>query len=215
MYNTILFDADGTLSDSKPGIRKGIEYSLSQFNMKLSEEGINRFLGPPIRDSFRDFCNFDEDKCELAVKYYREYYSTTGLLENTLYPGMRELLTELKKQGKRLMVATSKPQPFTDRIMEYFKIDGLFDIIVGASMDGSMDRKADIIRYALESCGVADDPSKALMVGDRKYDMIGANEVGTAAVGVLYGYGSREELELSGATYIAESVQDILKYAMM
>lgn len=216
MYKIILFDLDGTLSDSEPGIRKGIEYSLSKFGIKLEDEEINKFLGPPIRDSYRDFCGFDEDKCEQAVKYYREYYAEKGLFENTLYPGMRELLCDLKDRGKILMVATSKPQPFTDRILRYFEIDGLFDIIVGASMDGSRDRKADIIRFALSEYGddFLENLSWALMVGDRKYDILGAREVGIDSVGALYGYGSVEELKTAGATYLSETVEGILEYAV-
>ena len=216
MYKIILFDLDGTLSDSEPGIRKGIEYSLSKFGIKLEDEEINKFLGPPIRDSYRDFCGFDEDKCEQAVKYYREYYAEKGLFENTLYPGMRELLCGLKDRGKILMVATSKPQPFTDRILRYFEIDGLFDIIVGASMDGSRDRKADIIRFALSEYGddALENLSWALMVGDRKYDILGAREVGIDSVGALYGYGSVEELKSAGATYLSETVEGILEYAL-
>lgn len=220
MYTTILFDLDGTLSDSEPGIRSGIEYSLSKFGIELEREEINKFLGPPIRDSYRNFCHFDEDTCEQAVKYYREYYAEKGLFENTLYPGMRKLLEALRERGKRLLVATSKPQLFTDKILKYFEIYEYFDVVAGASMDGSRDRKADIIRYALSEAGMGkgeelspDLRASALMIGDRKYDILGAYEVGIDSVGVLYGYGDIDELKTAGATYISDTVEGIMEFA--
>lgn len=213
MYQYVLFDLDGTLSDSEPGIGKGIEYALSRFGITLEEEELRKFLGPPIQDSFRDFCHFDEETCEQAVAYYREYYGEKGLFENILYPGMEELLEQLKERGKHLLVATSKPQPYTDRIIRYFGIEDYFDVIAGSNLDGSRNRKAEVIRYALEEAGIT-ELSSALMVGDRKYDILGAKEVGIDSLGVLYGYGDRKELEDAGADYIAEQVSDILRYAV-
>lgn len=211
MYRYILFDLDGTLSDSEPGIRRGIEYALSKFDVTLEDGEIQKFLGPPIRDSFRDFCGFNEYKCELAVEYYREYYGEKGLFENELYPGMRNLLDNLRGEGKLLLIATSKPHAYTERIIRYFGIEDYFEVIAGSTMDASRNRKADIIRYAFDKAHVK-DLSSAVMVGDRKYDILGAKEIGIDSIGVLYGYGDRAELEAAGATYIADTVNDIARF---
>ncbi len=211
MYDIILFDLDGTLSDSQPGIKKGIEYALSKYGITLEAEEIRKFLGPPIRDSFRDFCNFNDEQCEQAVEYYREYYGERGLFENELYPGMKELLDRLKNKGKRLLIATSKPEAYTYRIVEHFGITDYFEVIAGSTMDGSRNRKVDVIRYALDHAGVK-DVSAAVMIGDRQYDILGANEVGMDSIGVLYGYGDYDELKNAGAVYLSETVEEIETY---
>lgn len=212
MYDVVLFDLDGTLSDSKPGIEAGIKYALSKYDIKIeNDEQMRKYLGPPIRDSFREFNGFDEETCEQAVAYYREYYSEKGLFENNLYPGMKDLLSSLKAAGKILLTATSKPQEYTDRIVDYFGIRQYFDFIAGSNMDGTRNRKAEVIRYSLDSAGITDF-SKTVMVGDRKYDILGAKEIGIDSIGVLYGYGNREEFEEAGATFIVENVADIAKF---
>lgn len=212
MYDVVLFDLDGTLSDSKPGIEAGIKYALSKYGIKIeNDEQMRKYLGPPIRDSFREFNGFDEETCEQAVAYYREYYSEKGLFENNLYPGMKDLLSSLKAAGKILLTATSKPQEYTDRIVDYFGIRQYFDFIAGSNMDGTRNRKAEVIRYSLDSAGITDF-SKTVMVGDRKYDILGAKEIGIDSIGVLYGYGNREEFEEAGATFIVENVADIAKF---
>ncbi|MCR5701674.1 MAG: HAD family hydrolase [Lachnospiraceae bacterium] len=212
MYDVVLFDLDGTLSDSKPGIEAGIKYALSKYGIKIeNDEQMRKYLGPPIRDSFREFNGFDEETCEQAVAYYREYYSEKGLFENNLYPGMKDLLSSLKAAGKILLTATSKPQEYTDRIVDYFGIRQYFDFIAGSNMDGTRNRKAEVIRYSLDSADITDF-SKTVMVGDRKYDILGAKEIGIDSIGVLYGYGNREEFEEAGATFIVENVADIAKF---
>ena len=144
------------------------------------------------------------------LQYYREYFKPYGLYENTVYEGIKELLSELKKQGKKLVLATSKPEPFAIEILKHFELDKYFDFVAGATMDEKRVRKADVIAYALESCRIT-ELSATIMVGDREHDVMGAKEVGLECVGVLYGYGDLEELKNAGATYIAKKPRDILK----
>lgn len=210
MYSTILFDLDGTLTDSSSGIINSILYSLNKMGIKGTDtDKLKKFLGPPLVDSFMDYCGFSREKAETAVEYYREYFSTKGLLENTVYNGIPELLSSLKKLGKTLIVATSKPEPFTNRILEHFDLTKYFDFIAGSNMDNTRCKKAEVISYALNSCHIT-DLSDTVMIGDREHDIIGAKTVGISSIGVLYGYGSYEELYAAGADYIAEKAKDIL-----
>lgn len=212
MYNTIVFDLDGTLTDPGEGITKSVAYALSKFNIHVEDRTtLYKFIGPPLQESFEKYYGLTAETGELAVQYYRERYSVVGLYENYVYDGIAELLSKLKNMGKTVLLATSKPEKFAIEILKHFKIDGYFDYMAGASMDGTRLRKADVIAYALSSCGI-EDTSKAVMVGDREHDIFGAREVGIDSVGVLYGYGCRNEFQKAGATYIAESVEDILSF---
>lgn len=211
MYNTILFDLDGTLTDSSPGIINSILYSLDKLGIHESDtDKLRKFLGPPLVDSFKEYYNFSQEKAETAVKYYREYFSTKGLLENSIYSGVTELLKKLKELGKTLIVATSKPEPFTNRILEHFDLMKYFDFVAGSNMDNTRCKKAEVISYALASCNI-NELSDAVMIGDREHDIIGANKVGIDSIGVLYGYGDYDELHTAGATHIAENAEDIFK----
>ena len=208
-YDVILFDLDGTLTDSSPGIINSIIYALKRYNITVEDTAtLKKFLGPPLHESFKEFYGFDEDKSMEAVSFYREYFSTKGLLENQVYDGIPNLLEELKNNGKKLILATSKPQKFTDRIMEYFDLAKYFEFIAGSNMDGTRSKKADVIEYALQQCNII-DKSKAVMVGDRMHDIIGAKAVGMDSIGVEYGYGDYEELNAAGATYIVKTVDDL------
>ncbi len=208
-YDVILFDLDGTLTDSSPGIMNSIVYALKKYNISVENTGdLRRFLGPPLHESFRDFYGFDDEKSMEAVGFYREYFSTKGLLENEVYSGIREMLEDLKDNGKKLILATSKPQPFTDRIMEYFDLAKYFEFIAGSNMDGTRSKKAEVIAYALESCGIT-GKSNVVMVGDREHDIIGAKTVGIDSIGVEYGYGDYDELSDAGATYIVKTVEEL------
>lgn len=208
-YEVILFDLDGTLTDSSPGIINSIIYALKKYDITVEDVStLRRFLGPPLHESFKDFYGFDEKKSMEAVSFYRKYFSTKGLLENKVYDGIPQLLQELVDNGKRLILATSKPQEYTDRIMEHFELAKYFEFIAGSNMDGTRSKKADIIGYALQQCNIA-DKSKAVMVGDRMHDIIGAKSVGIDSVGVEYGYGDYEELNNAGATYIAKTVDNL------
>lgn len=208
-YDVILFDLDGTLTDSSPGIMNSIVYALKKYNISVENtDDLRRFLGPPLHESFRDFYGFDDEKSMEAVGFYREYFSTKGLLENEVYSGIREMLEDLKDNGKKLILATSKPQPFTDRIMEHFDLAKYFEFIAGSNMDGTRSKKAEVIAYALESCGIT-GKSNVVMVGDREHDIIGAKTVGIDSIGVEYGYGDYDELSDAGATYIVKTVEEL------
>ena len=208
-YDVILFDLDGTLTDSSPGIINSIVYALKKYNIRVENtDDLRKFLGPPLHESFRDFYGFDDEKSMEAVGFYREYFSNKGLLENEVYSGIREMLEDLKDNGKRLILATSKPQPFTDRIMEHFDLAKYFEFIAGSNMDGTRSKKAEVIVYALESCNIT-DKSNVVMVGDREHDIIGAKTVGIDSIGVEYGYGDYDELSDAGATCIVKTVEEL------
>lgn len=208
-YDVILFDLDGTLTDSSPGIINSILYALKKYDIIVENtDELRKFLGPPLHESFRDFYGFDEDKAMEAVSFYREYFSTKGLLENTVYDGIPMLLQNLKNSGKRLILATSKPQEFTNRIMNHFDLTKYFEFIAGSNMDGTRSKKAEVIAFALNSCDVT-DMANAVMVGDRKHDIIGAKAVGIDSIGVEYGYGDYDELSSAGATYIVKTIEKL------
>lgn len=210
-YDVILFDLDGTLTDSSPGIINSIIYALNKYNMSVENtDDLRKFLGPPLHTSFMEFYGFSEEKAMEAVSFYREYFSTKGLLENTVYDGITEMLQALKNDGRTLIIATSKPQPFTDRITDNFDLTKYFEFVAGSNMDGTRSKKAEVIEYALESSGIT-DRSKVIMVGDRMHDIIGAKTVGIDSVGVEYGYGNYEELKNAGATYIVKTVSGLFR----
>ena len=208
-YDIILFDLDGTLTDPGIGITNAVIYALKQYDIQVeNREELYRFIGPPLLESFQSFFGFTEEDAEQAVIYYRDYYREKGIFENYVYQGMDRLLGRLRRAGKALLVATSKPEEFALQILENFKLAEYFTVIAGASMDGSRIRKADVIDYALKQYGM-DEREQVLMVGDRKHDILGAKEIGIASAGVLYGYGSREELEAAGADYIVLCVDNL------
>lgn len=210
-YDVILFDLDGTLTDSSPGIINSIVYALKKYDIAVEDTAsLRKFLGPPLHESFKEFYGFDDEKSMEAVSFYRQYFSTKGLLENDVYNGIADMLSELADKGKRLILATSKPQEFTNRIMEHFDLAKYFEFIAGSNMDGTRSKKAEVIEYALNACGIT-DKSKTVMVGDRKHDVIGAAAVGIDSIGVEYGYGDYEELSNAGATYIVKTVEDLNK----
>ena len=211
MYDYLLFDLDGTLTNPGEGITNSVAYALKKWGIEVEDKKeLYTFIGPPLSESFAKYYGFSEDDSLKCVEYYREYFGVTGIFENTVYPGIHELLSSLKKSGKILVLATSKPQQYAERILEHFDLDKYFDYVSGASMDESRNKKGDVIRYALENFDI--DVKKAVMIGDRKHDILGAIENSLPSIGVLYGYGDREELEFAGADYIAENVNDIAKY---
>lgn len=214
MYNTILFDLDGTLTDPGIGITNSVAYALAKWNIKVEDRReLYKFIGPPLLDSFAEYYGFSEEECQQAVVYYREYFRSNGIYENEVYPGVVEMLTELKNAGKKVVLATSKPEEFALIILKHFDLFKYFDFVAGATMDESRSKKADVIAYALESCGIGSaDLKDVIMVGDRKHDVLGAKENNLDCIGVLFGYGDREELESAGAKYIAETVADILTF---
>ena len=211
-YQYVLFDLDGTLTDPGVGITNSVMYALKRFNISVEDRAsLYRFIGPPLKDSFESCYGFSDQQSQLAIRYYREYFTRQGMFENKVYGGIPELLRQLKAQGRTLILATSKPEEFSEIILRHFQLYEYFDIIAGASMDGSRTRKEDVIRYALEKSGCS-TKSSAVMIGDREHDIIGADRNGLDSIGVLFGYGSYEELQTAGATYIANRPEDILQY---
>lgn len=213
MKKYVLFDLDGTLTDSREGIINSVIYALDYFGIVVeSRESLRPFLGPPLVDSMKKYYNFDQASAELAVEKYREYFSEKGLLENQVYPGIPKLLERLQKEGYVLMVATSKPELYTNRILEHFDLTRYFTFVGGATLDQTRVRKDDVIRYVLEQNDLMDRKSEVVMVGDRSNDVQGAKDNGIEVIGVLYGYGDREELEGAGADHIAERAEDIRSF---
>ena len=186
-----------------------VEYTLSKYGIEVEDrEQLRAFVGPPLAEQFSKFCGFSEEEGHRAVDVYREYYTVKGIYENKVYEGIPEMLAELKERGYRLCMATSKPEKFAKIIAEHFDFAKYMDVIAGSLMDGGRVNKAEVIEYVLEACEVT-NRSSVLMVGDRCYDIIGAKKAGTCSMGVLFGYGSREELEEAGADMIAETPADI------
>lgn len=205
----LLFDLDGTLTDPKEGITKSVRHALRAFDIEVEDlDTLCCFIGPPLRDSFIEYYGFSEENATTAISIYREYFSNRGLYENEAYEGIDRVLKTLKDSGKKLYVATSKPEVFAKKILEHFNLDFYFEFIGGADLAETRVKKGDVIRYVLEENRIT-DLERVIMVGDRKHDILGAKEAGIASVGVLYGYGNREELLEAGADFIAESVFDL------
>ena len=218
MFDTVLFDLDGTLTDPFEGISNSIIYALKKFGIAAPDKPLlKKFIGPPLTESFSEYCGLNHSDALRAVDYYREYFSVAGIFENKPYEGVCKLLSGLKERGYTAIVATSKPEQFAKAIVQHFGLEQYFKEICGATMDQSRTQKADVIAYALKKCEIKDeikDKKRAVMVGDRKHDIIGAKTNGLSSIGVLYGYGSKEELLEAGANYIANSPVDILHYIL-
>lgn len=208
-YPYILFDLDGTLTDPMVGITRSVQYALRSYGIEEPDlEKLCPFIGPPLKDSFMKFYGFPEDQAREAIDRYREYFSVTGLFENKEYPGIHEMLQTLKDQGAVLLVATSKPEVFAKQILEHFHMDHYFTFIGGADMGETRVKKGDVIRYVLEENHIS-DVTKAVMVGDREHDIIGAKENNLDSIGVLYGYGNLEEHQKAGADAVAATVEEL------
>ena len=211
MDKYIFFDLDGTLTDPGKGITNSVAYALKKFGIDEPDHTkLYPFIGPPLKNSFMEYYGFDEEKAERGILYYREYYRDKGIYENELCEGVDSLLKELYERGYKLVLATSKPDVFAKTILEYFDIEKYFSFIGGADMSETRVTKSDVIRYILDSLDIK-DTSDILMVGDRKYDVCGAREFGIETIGVLYGYGSAEELKSAGAKYLAENTKEVLE----
>jgi phosphoglycolate phosphatase len=207
--DAIFFDLDGTLTDPKPGITRSIQYALQKLDLPVpSQDQLTWCIGPPLRDSFVRLLG--DNRADLAVTLYRERFGDVGLYENAVYPDIEHILGALKASHGRLFVATSKARVFAVRIIEHFGLNSYFEHVFGAELDGTRVHKTDLLAYALETTGV--DPLQALMIGDRSHDMIGARNNGMAAVGVLYGYGSREELIGAGASHVCATPGEVLDH---
>lgn len=208
-YDIILFDLDGTLTDSKPGIANSFNYALKAMGFKEQDAAtFERFVGPPLKYSFRTLCGFNDEQIAEAIRLYREYYTAKGMFENSVYPGIPELLKKLKSSGKTLAVATSKIMAHAVRILEHFKLADYFAVIAGSNPDDSRSTKEEVLRYCLDELQISrkDD---VVLVGDTKYDVMGARGVGIDCIAVRYGYGTLEELQKENPTYIVETVEDV------
>ena len=206
----ILFDLDGTLTDPGMGITNSVMHALAHFGITVTDRSeLYRFIGPPLVDSFMEYYGMTEEQAKEAVEVYREYFADRGWAENTVYGGIEALLADLVAEGKTLLVATSKPLVFAERILIHFGLAKHFTHICGAPLHPPKGYgKADVIREAMDKAGVT-DLTTTVMVGDRHHDIDGAKAVGISSVGVLYGYGDREEHEAAGADAIAESVAEL------
>lgn len=212
MYQYILFDLDGTLTDPGIGITNSVAYALKKYNINVKDRSeLYKFIGPPLQESFVEYYGFSEEQSKKSVHYFREYFKDKGIFENVVYDGIEDMLTALKSNGKKIILATSKPDGFANEILKHFQLDQYFDFVAGATMNETRTKKGDVIKYALESCKI-NDLSEVIMIGDREHDIIGAKKCGINSIGVLYGYGNYDELHNAGATYIAETVADILKF---
>lgn len=208
-FDNILFDLDGTLTDPAIGITNSVMYALKHFSIVVTKrEELYPFIGPPLLDSFMGVYGLTKPEAEQAIAYYREYFKEKGLFENTLYDGTEDMLKALKANGKKLYIATSKPIIFTERILKHFNLTQYFDGTVGATLDGSLSEKSDVISAVLHRYNITDLEHTA-MVGDRKYDIIGGKENGLFTIGVLFGYGSKEELKLAGADTLAKNISEL------
>ena len=210
-YQTIIFDLDGTLTDSQTGIINSLAYAFKQMGLPMPVQSqLKKFIGPPLSQSFQDFCGLNDIETQKTISYYRQYFADKGWKENQLLPGARELLAKLKQAGKTLLVASSKPEVFVKQILDHFEIDSYFTVIAGASLDDSRSEKSAVIAHALKTAKI-EELKGCVMVGDRKHDVEGAKVQGLPTIGLLLGFGSRQELEESGAIAIAENFQDLEK----
>lgn len=210
-YKYLLFDLDGTITDSETGITRCVEYALNYFGLQVNDlRELSPFIGPPLLDSFKDFYHFTDEQAIIATAKYRERYTDKGIFENELYPGIKELLAEAQQKDKTVILATSKPEIFARRILDYFGLSNYFFFIAGSGLDGSLHTKTDVINHILQSNNIT-ELSTVVMIGDRKHDIIGAKNVGIDSIGVLYGFGDYKELSEAGANYIVEDITTLRK----
>ncbi len=206
MIKHILFDLDGTLTDPKEGIINSVRYALRAYMDAVpAADELMGFIGPPLQDSFMDFLGVDRAEAVRAVEIYREYFADKGIYENRAMDGMTDLLERLKASGRTLAVATSKPQIFAERVIKQYGMEPYFEVLVGSELDGRRTRKSEVILEAMRLLGA----KTAVMVGDRRHDIIGAKEAGIPSVGVRFGYADEGELEAAGADYIAATVEEL------
>ncbi len=207
-YDAVFLDFDGTIADTGEGIFNSIRYAVKELGFDpLPEDRLRTFIGPPVFSSFKRELGADDETCHLAVTKYRENYSISGIYELEMYDGIEKLIKDMKKSGIKVAIASSKPENFVMRVLDYLEINEYIDFISAPESDRAPDSKTALVERAVRHFGV--EKSKALMIGDRYFDIDGANGAGVDSIGVTFGYGNRDELEKSGATYIAENVSQI------
>ena len=213
MYKAILFDLDGTLTDSGEGITKSVQYALEKIGKPEPDlEKLRVFVGPPLLEQFEQYAGIDRETERKAVEIYRERYAPIGVYENELYPGIQELLSGLKQRGYKLAIASSKPENFVRIVAEYFHIDSYFDEMVGSEPNGERTNKTEVIEEALKRLGLSKHREQVLMVGDKEHDVFGARRAGLECVAVSYGYGTKEELENAHPLKIVNSTEELLDF---
>lgn len=213
-FNTLLFDLDGTLTDPAMGITNSVMYALKKFGIdETDRQKLYKFIGPPLVDSFEKYYGFSKEKSVKAVEYYREYFAPKGIFENAVIDGTTDCLKTLKNSGIKMVLATSKPIIFANKILDHFDLAKYFDITVGSNLDGTLGTKGEVVAKALELSGVT-DLKTAAMIGDRKHDVLGAKENGITPIGVTFGYGSVKELTDAGAEYIINSMDELTKFLL-
>ena len=213
MKQVLLFDFDGTLFDTGPGVINCVVYALEHLGIyEPDKQKLRKFMGPPLYDMFRELYGLNDALGNEAVRLYRERYQPTGIWECAPYPGIVELLKKLREAGYLLAVATSKPTPSAIRILERYQMESLFDFICGSEFDGTRSKKSEVVKAVLEHFEIQKCPDQALMIGDRKYDVLGASAVGVPCLGVRYGYGEPGELEEAGAIAVVDSIKELEAY---
>ena len=219
----ILLDLDGTLTDSSEGITKSVQYALEKMGITENDMAVlKRYIGPPLNESFTRFHGLSDEDSLKAVAYYRERYADTGLYENKLFDGIKEFLAGLKKDGYIVALATCKPEIYVPTILKHFDIEQYFDVAVGSELEGGKIRhKDDVIEEVISqiiklkdipATDIYDVKADAIMIGDRKDDVLGAKDAGIESIGLRYGFAEADELENAGADYILENVEDILPF---
>lgn len=213
MFKYLLFDLDGTISDSSPGITRCIQLALKELGIEEERDNLKKFIGPPLTYSFKTFYGFNDEQIELGIKAYRAEYSKAGKYENVLYPDMKELLHDLKADGRILLLASSKPRLFVEDILEHFEIKDCFNIIGGSEMDGSKDNKLAVIMDCLtkQFGKVPEDLSECVMIGDTRFDLEAAAKINLPTIAVSYGFGSYEEIAKYNPGAICDSVNALRK----
>ncbi|MCW3490581.1 HAD hydrolase-like protein [Dethiobacter alkaliphilus] len=211
MFKHILFDLDGTLTDPVEGILRSLRHTLEHFGLEQEDENqLKAFIGPPLADSFRSLYGFNEEQVAEAICLYRAHYAEDGIFGNKVMPGMVELLTRLQSEGKKMYVATTKMTAFAEQVLEIFKLDGFFSLVIGGNPDGTRTAKREIIAEILEVIPPREQ-KQAVMIGDRKYDIIGAKAHGMASIAVTFGYGSETELKNEEPDYLVSSVSELTR----
>lgn len=213
MYKVILFDLDGTLTESGEGITKSVQYALEKLGQPEPDlKKLEVFVGPPLLQQFMKYAGLDEETAVRAVEYYRERYADIGIFENEVYPGVEDMLEKLRGKGYILAVASSKPERFVKKVLDYFDLTKYFHEIVGSEMNGGRTSKADVIEEALDRLHMADHREQVIMVGDKEHDVFGTRKAGLQCLAVSYGYGSEEELKNANPLKIADSAQEVLDF---
>ena len=213
MYKAILFDLDGTLTESGEGITKSVQYALGKLGKPEEDlEKLKVFIGPPLMEQFMKYADLDEETARKAVEYYRERYSEKGIFENRPYPGVEDMLKELKRKKYLLTVASSKPEYYVKQILDYFQLTGYFDEIVGSEMNGKRTNKAEVIEETLSRLHMSDKRDQVIMIGDKEHDVFGARKAGLKCIAVSYGYGTEEELKNAAPFKTVASTDEILDF---